>query len=626
MENIFLIGYYLLFLLSSLGLGRLVIKLLKLEPSNIVEKATLALAFGTIVLSYIFHILGFLHILYSEFLLILYVICSAAHVQYLVFSDKIFARHTFQIAFQRLKTASPKNLVLLSVIVFIFFPLIPYLFLFPASWDVVAYHLPLIKFYLAQHSFPFAAWFDQTGFPIGIEAVYGLGEAVKEPRVSHLIHFTYILAIPVYMLYGLKNYFSEKTRILASLLFIFQPMIYSETAMSAFVDYPLAFFSLVITMLTVTFFQKPDILKFFGICIVICFLPLLKISGGIISVAVLYLLGVLLFNSRKKITFTFKTVKYWCFGLLAGLPALIWFGRNMYYTNNPFYPFYNSIFKGLGYVSGSQDLMSDDILKNAFIKQMVTNFLTTSDTPQDYSNLSSVGFMFLGILACLLFIRSKKFEIRLISQLTLIVFGILLLLIGPLTRYVFFVFPALSLLIASVVFESNIHTNQKIFTAFKSCFIVLLICVIFVQIDATFFVRQKIYLSQYKRHWLYFMDYKTAKAILYQQNNYPIQEYANTHLNPQTDKVLQLLDNRIYYLDIPGEFANTIAGAYFTDTQTTSSAQVYKKIKNDGFTHVIKYNDWGAHPVMNATVFDGFVNDYLIPEATVSAHTLYKIK
>ena len=121
------------------------------------------------------------------------------------------------------------------------------------------------------------------------------------------------------------------------------------------------------------------------------------------------------------------------------------------------------------------------------------------------------------------------------------------------------------------------------------------------------------------------MNPKTANSMLYEQDNYRIQKYVNTHLGKE-EKVLQVLDNRIYYLDIPSEFANTIDGSYFTDISAKTAQDTYKRILSDGFTHVIKLDAWGAHPSMRQELFNDFMNDYIDPVATEAGVTLYKIK
>lgn len=633
MANIFLVGYFGIFVLAVLGMGRLVTWSLRLKFHNAVETVIVSYAFGSVVYSYFFHLLGFLHLLYGPLLIAGYALPAALYGYRVLAVERRWHQLLKARWWQWPQLRQPRVLGPWLLVVVMLFPLVPYMFLYPASWDVLAYHLPLPKFYLQLHHLPFVAWFAQTGFPIGIEALYGLGEAWREPRLSHLIHFSYIFATVSYLLFAGKQFWSVTTRWLAAGLFLFQPMLYSEAALSAFVDYPFAFFTLITVMTTVSFFYDRQRRTLLAVCLLAGFLPLIKFSGLLVSVSLVAVLGWQLVNSWRRPRTEGKLGRVirsmWLPGGVAMGVPVVWFVRNYWFTRNPFYPFYNAFFKGLAYEPGGKEVMKDDILHNAFVAKMVENLWTTVDTPQDYVNLAAVLFLIVGCGACLWLLRDRRIERRIIAQMSLVIFILLMVTIGPLTRYVFFIVPLLSILIAVVVVEwqpTSRLTKSIVMQWGHGIFVLAVMITALVQVDATFYTRQKIFVEVPKRQWLYFLNAQTARAMLYEQDNYRIQEFANQHLDPNHDKVLQLLDNRIYYLDIPNEFATTILGGYFTDPHTTTGEQAYQRIKADGFTHAIKLNAWGAHPVMKQEVFNSFYTEYLTPMATGSGVTLYQIK
>ena len=636
MQNFFLIINFCLLCMSVFAVGNFLISSLKIKFSNKTETNIFAFSAGAVLFSYIFHLLGFIGLLHSNILIAFYYFFAFYSVLIFIKSSRnlsalsrYFKKLTLKKSLGKIDFLSTP-IIYGFIIFFILFPLVPYLFLYPSSWDVLAYHLPLPKFYLAQHSLEFARWFDQTGFPIGIEALYGFGEALHEPRLSNFIHFSFIIATILYILFGLKKIFSRSTRYLAIFIFLFQPMLYTEVAVSAYVDYPLAFFTLVTTMAFIKFYNdrtKGNLLLFF---LLSSFLPLIKFSGIFFVISSFFILIIAWINDvnkQKKLCYVWNLkVRDWIIAGLTFIPSAYWFGRNFYYTNNPFYPFFNDIFKGIGYRAGMKQLVKDDILQNSFVVKMIKNFLTSGDTPLDYTNLAAIIFIFSGLFACFWFIKSKQKDLKVMSYLTLITLVLLLLVIGPITRYVFFVFPLISLLTSQIITEKIIQNKESsFFGVARNIFILIFVMILAIQLDSTFFARQKFYLQLPKKQWIYFMNPKTANSMLYEQDNYRIQKYVNTHLGKE-EKVLQVLDNRIYYLDIPSEFANTIDGSYFTDISAKTAQDTYKRILSDGFTHVIKLDAWGAHPSMRQELFNDFMNDYIDPVATEAGVTLYKIK
>src|SRR5258708_25647387 len=303
MQNIFILFFFIIFLIAVLGMGDLIKVWLKLNSKNKVENMVFSLAFGSIFYSYVFHLLGAIQVLYAPILLATYFLPVLWFLYRWIWVEQTLTHFKIPSWFNRKNLLQPQIWIPLVVLAFILVPLLPYLFLYPASWDVVAYHLPLPKFYLAQHSLPFAAWFAQTGFPIGIEALFGFGEALRDARIANFIHFTYIIATVAYLMSGLKYLFPQRTRWLATFLYLFQPMLYTETAVSAFVDYPFAFFSLVTSVLLFKFYRDKKPMTFVGVCILVGFLTLIKSSGLIMAVSFGILFAMLIcgqFIQRRK--------------------------------------------------------------------------------------------------------------------------------------------------------------------------------------------------------------------------------------------------------------------------------------------------------------------------------------
>lgn len=631
MTNLILLFYFLVFLLTAIGLGSDLLALFKFKANNTTEKVALSFAAGTILQSYFFHLLGEAKLLYPQILIGGYFL---GFLYYLVKHRRgilgLISQRTVKTLENQFKNINEIDLIGSIGLVLILFPLIPHLFLYPTGWDVLAYHLALPKFYLTQHWFPFTWWFDQTGFPIGIEAIYGFGVALTEPRLANLIHFSFIIVALSYLGYGLNYIVTRKAKWLAIFIFIMQPMLFSEVSISAYVDYPLTFFALVIMILTINYLKQKDISSFILLCYFVGFVPLVKFSGILLAVSTSFVVMIELAPkialNKWRLVDQIRSIQLssWILIGLCFSQALYWYLRNAYFTHNPFYPFFNHFFRGFGYRPEAKSVLKDDILLlNSFLTQTIKNFISTTDTAQDYANLATIGLLIAGFIAIFWFIKTKNTALRIIAHYAGVNLLFLLVLIGPLTRYIFYVFPILGILVGELLFSK---INKKAFTlqALKIFFTLTIILTIFVQIDSFFVQRNKLFLSLPKRGWLSYLNQSTAYAMLNEYDIFKVQSYLNEHLSP-TDKVLQLLDNRIYYLDVPNAFASPVTGGYFTDSTITTAKDVCHRISSDGFTHLLKYVAWGPHPVMNAEVFNGLIQEYAQPVATVSGISLYTL-
>lgn len=144
--------------------------------------------------------------------------------------------------------------------------------------------------------------------------------------------------------------------------------------------------------------------------------------------------------------------------------------------------------------------------------------------------------------------------------------------------------------------------------------------------ETTMANRHILYLNVPKRSWLYYLSYKVADDRLFKQDNHLITTYANHNLNPGRDKILQLFDNRLYYLRIPAEFDNPTLHGYFTNPNSTSSAEINQRLRKNKFTYLIISRNWGVHPTSRVDLLEDFLQVYTTPVSTSSGVTIYQIK
>ncbi len=631
MPTFILFLYFLFFLFSTIGLGAFILDRIRFPADNRVEFMTFAFGLGAALQGMVFVYLGMFHILYPSLVLLGYgagAVLTAYGLTQTRWRKAL--QHTFESIPSVFTNVYAVSLIL--VVFFVFFPLIPHLFLQVISWDAAAYHLVLPKFYLQQHHLDFVGWLPHTAFPMAMHALFGFGEAIRDARLSNLITFSFTFASAVYILFGLRKRFPQIVLLGAFLIFFFQPQLYSEIGYSPNVDYGLAFYGILSMIALLKYSEKPQLNTAWVLFAVTFFAGFIKLTGMfLVGVVGLFFLGATILSFRKT---KFSKIQNWIkqhwlatFAfLLVMIPCTYWYGKTWVQAGNPMYPFMNNIFKGFDYDPTAVDLLKDDInLLNAYVQPIILRYKTAVDTAADnarFSELVLLAFAFVTALFTLVF--GKKDE-RLLTGVSLLVLVPVIYLVGPLLRYYMFAIPLLILAGVSM-FYRLITTHKYRDTLVLPVILGLAVLLIF-SIETTYLPRHELFLKIPKRMLLSYLDPKVAHDKLYLQDNYRTVEYANGHLDPKKHKVLLVGDNRMYYLNIPAEMAAPTLHGYFVDKTITTPEGVYKKMKDNNFTHAMITKNWGVPRNVQPQLFDDFIHSsFLEVMATASGHTLYRLK
>ncbi len=609
MENPLLILYFLIYLFAALTIGLGIIKFFKFNFLNRVEKTVFSFALGSLFYSYVFIFLGFFHLLYKQILLVVYL----APTVILIFINA-YKKHPKTQGMVIRNKFSYLDWLLVFALVFIFFPIIPKLFLYPTSWDPLAYHLALPKLYLREHAFHFYYYYSQTAFPIGIESLYGFGEIFKDARFGNLLNFTFLFTIVAYLLYGLDYLFEKRVLILAAFLFLLRPFIYSELSITPFIDFGFTFFCLVLSITLIKFIQTKKTHWLILSGVLALYLPMIKFSGIVISGTLIIVLVFYFFRNMAGIKNKFSILKkertkYLIAILIVLLPLIYWFSRNYIYAHNPVYPFLMEFFKGLNYNPANRSSLLQVVRdQNRFYASIMSNILHRVDNATDYSNLSDVFTYIMIILISLFSIFKYKNFIRYLSLFAFLSIIIISLLIGPLMRYYMPLLPVLALITAYCFY----YSLDKLKKNFSYMLIIALITItFFTQIDSTFYQRTQFYTQGPKLLNYSYFNYSFDKASLFAQDNYRAIDYVNTHLDKNKDRVLILFDNRLYYFDIPVEFDEPTISGYFTNPKLNTADKVYQAMKKEKITYIVINTRWGITPALKIKLYKTFVNKYL---------------
>ncbi len=626
MENVWLLGYFGLFIASTLIVGTFLTDRLAITYSSVADAVLTRWAVGCVVAAYWFMGWGAAHMLYPVIIFggyIVPVIAWSIFVLLKPVKGKELTR-TFRLLWVEMNSG---DLLILGALAVLLLPLLGFAFLLPVGWDAVAYHLMLPKFYLTAHGLDFVSWFPQTAFPMAINGLFGLGEVVGDPRLSSFQVLSFVLAIPLYMVLGLRGIFADKVRWLAAAITIFLPIIYTETAYAPGVDYPLAFFALLSFITLAKYLKKPSYAHFVLAALFATFCGVIKVSGLFVTGTVLLVLvGQYLFSTVRHSNREVSVSKMTGTIVVLSMPVVYWYLRTWILAHNPVYPFLNSFFKGFDYDPAAVDLLKDDIQKvTGAIRPVFTRYHHSAESVDDILPLSEVVFI-LGLLiggVSTLFMKIAKLW-KVIALVVLITAMPVLILVGPLQRYYLFLVPILSLLTMASLFSLRDKWSSRRLA--DVVFLMVMVLWLGLGVDATFKNRNQEFVRVPLRVWFSYFSYSEAKQHLFIQDNHAVTHYANTHLNTRHHKILQAFDNRLYYLTIPAEYANPTLGSYLTNMSTKNAVELVEQLKVDGFTHLIVNTNWGMPPnVRQEIVAELLTPVHVTPLFTSRKVTLYEL-
>lgn len=630
-NNLFLVGYFLIYLWDVIFLGSWVLKALHFTLNGSLEKRVYQFALGNLIFSIIFHYLGIFHLLYGQIILLLYVI-PLFFLARKLFAMKLSINPLAAIQnFLRRRWETGEYLILLFLLL-IFGPLIPHLFVFPTSWDPLAYHLMLPKVFLRDHYFSFYGWLPNTVNPVGIESLFSLGEIVRDPRLGNFINFSFLMALVVYVIYGLRYLFPRRLLLVVVFLFAFKQILFSQVTTTPFVDFPLSFYTFLIAMTLYKYIKAQKWQYLLLVLVFSAFTFLVKyVTGFVIIFAVLVVLGVhTIFNfpQFKKMVGGITKLQRRLFIVslaVAITPVVYWLWRNFSYTANPIFPFFNPFWNSFHPVFNFdveeyKGQMADSRTGQIYINtlRLIKHGFPVSLPPMS-EMLSSASLLFFSLLG----IFNKERPIRYLAAFGLIAAAVVYAIMGfPSYRYNLGAASVMAL-VSSVVFFGLF---KRPFNWIKLPLVLAFIFSVFTQFYYTTKVESEFFFNNSKTALQMAVNYREAIKGMFAQDNYKNIDYVNRYLDKDKDKILVMFDNRLYYFDIPAEFAVQSKSNIFADPNTKDATEVYEDIKKRGITHLFVNNNWGVYPSLRKDIYDSFVENYLQPVSTASGTIVYKVK
>ncbi len=530
-------GFVLLFLMMFFtALGRSMSRLFHISFESFSEEVITSFGIGTGLITFVLIGLAALGILYN--VLIFCVILVAAGV---VYSDIKFLclrgyehLHTLRETRCNLLTQFFIGLLLLATCITFFASATP-----PFFFDALTYHLAVPQQYLRHHGFLYIPHHHYSNYPANIGMVFLVGLSFSGGMLAHLMSWMFapMTAFAVYAFTTTR--WGRSTAVTAALILLFVPGILIASILTS-VDNGVMFYSFLSCAALLSWFSSRQP-HWFVLSGIFCGLAVgSKYTALAVTFITLELLIVLHDYVGEKRKFWAVLQKMVLFGLIVLIIFSPWLLKNVFYTGNPLFPFFNSIFEVQEHESlGYSQIVSRRIpgVKN-WLERVFSYYLavpwTASMNIRGAAGIA--GILFLLGLPLLFTLQKRDGAIWHLAIASACAFGVWTVFLPRVLRYVFPIFPLLSLVIAYTLWRISDSRTVK-FLIFSG----LSVLVVY---HFGLFLRE----TSLLRSMTYLFPHQTEREFLLDHglNSYPAIEFINTE-TPLDSKVLFVGEMRGFY-------------------------------------------------------------------------------
>ena len=340
----------------------------------------------------------------------------------------------------------------------------------PFFYDALVYHLAAPHKYLLQHGFHYLPHQHFSNFPANLGMLFILAMSFSKGMLVQLLSWAYtpLTALAVYA-FTAARWGRRMALTAAATVFLIPGVLIMSTLAS--VEGSLMFYAFLSLAALLTWFRKR------ARCWFVCSAMFCSVGMGTkyteIATTFLSLQLVLFLESylRQKNGLWPSFSRCCLYGLIALAGLSPWLIKNIVYTGNPVYPFFHSLFSPNvpQHTNYTQLMQSVGNLTQPFLRQVVSDqppgwsewlaFLRVLGmTPWKFTMEVSgaagkTGVLFLLCLPGLLFLRKIDPTIKYVLLAGACAFGSWLLLVPWIQRYIFPIFPALSIGVAYVIWH-----------------------------------------------------------------------------------------------------------------------------------------------------------------------------
>jgi hypothetical protein len=222
----------------------------------------------------------------------------------------------------------------------------------PIAWDSQVYHLTGPKLYLQVHRIPVDIDLPYLGFPPLLEVLFTAGLLLKGDIVARLIHYAYGFLTLLALFVFARRYFNRKVAWLSMAIFYSVPSLVLISTW-AYVDLGLIFYEFTAFYALMRWLEARDKWPGFGnpgrakaeerdkrwlaLTAILCGLAMgVKYTSVILPITLALIIALRVRQEGLKETAQALLL----FGLLAIVVASPWYLKNLFFTGNPFYPFF----------------------------------------------------------------------------------------------------------------------------------------------------------------------------------------------------------------------------------------------------------------------------------------------
>ncbi|NOZ63610.1 MAG: hypothetical protein GXO71_01450 [Caldiserica bacterium] len=429
----------------------------------------------------------------------------------------------------------------------------------PLSYDALAYHLAVPKFYIMQGKVTYLPYHLYSDFPFNMEMLYLLALRIFDDYIVKGLHLLMGVVLGMAVYSWARREGGKKGGLWAALLYFSIPL-FLQLSTLAYNDLALALFVFLSFYALSTFSNRQGVILsgvFSGLAMGT------KYTGILFTLPFLFLY-ILFFNNEEK---GWKAALIYLFvSLLTFAP---WMIKNIYFTGNPLFPLFYPLLGGKNF---SLLLYQKFLSAHRASSASLAGFLSYT-----YRLLwdARFGFHFLLLIPLLFFPLAKKYKF--VSLYCLYLLLILYFFTYRGTRFAFPLFPFLALLL-------GILLNRIKFTRLT---LIFLQSVVIFSLSLNWF-----------KDMVYFNYYDFGKVSLRLTNRdeylreklyfYPANEFINKNL-PANSRILFVADNQTYYCDLPYISFSPLDKNPFADLirESANTKEVKSKLKEWGVTHIL---------------------------------------
>lgn len=493
----------------------------------------------------------------------------------------------------------------------------------PVSRDALTHHLYVPKLYLqhgAIYEIPDIAF---SYYPMNLDLLYLIPLYFGNDIAAKYIHFFFGL-LTAWLLYEyLKTRLSPVYGLLGALFFLSIPIIV-KLSITAYVDLGLIFFSTASLLLLFRWLDNGYRLKYLLLAGICCGLAAGTKYNGLVAVFLLTLFVPILYirSSGAPQGAGSKGVGY---GLLFLFITLLvfspWLLRNYAWTGNPIYPLHNSLFqrshsktieqqqplgkelseaaktlagRGRG-VFVNRKILYHETGWQALLLPLRFFFEGRDDDPRYFDGKLNPFLLLLPFFA---FVRKSPSPQLQREKITLFAFSLLFFFFtffqeSTRIRYISPVIPPMVIL--SMMGLNNIITMLFNQNFLKGCSPLVLasLCIpcFMLAYNANYLVQQ----FSLIRPFSYIDGAVTRDEYITRfRPEYPVIQYANEHVSPESKVLCLFLGGRGYYMDFQPIFENPGSNGLFADILKKigrRESSVKDELYRRGITHVLIRND-----------------------------------